>query len=132
MTEPVPEPPVELGILSLTKKGLGVSGDSFDDALISFINSVLSDLTQLGLGPAGGFEIENDTAKWSDFIGSNLLFNAAKSYMIHRVRLMFDPPDNYFTIQAIKEQITKDEWRLNVIREDLLPPPVVEPTLDEM
>lgn len=122
MSETPAEPPVELGILTLTKKALGVSigHDSFDDELILFINSVFSDLTQLGVGPASGFEIEDDTLKWSDFLNGDKRFNGAKSYMVARVRLQFDPPENYAVVNAIKEEIAKAEWRLNVAREDAL------------
>ena len=122
MSETPAEPPVELGILTATKKGLGIPQDhtSFDSELILFINSVFSDLTQLGIGPASGFEIEDATLKWSDFLGGDKRFNAAKAYMVHRVRLMFDIPDNYAVVNAIKEEIAKAEWRLNVAREDAL------------
>lgn len=122
MSETPVEPPVELGILTLTKKALGIpeDHDSFDIELIMHINSVFADLTQLGIGPSSGYEIEDDTKKWSEFLGFDKRFNAAKSYMAHRVRMMFDMPTDYPTINAIKEMISRDEWRLNVAREDAL------------
>lgn len=120
--EPPAEPPVELGILAQTKKALNVAVDdtTFDIDLILFINGVFSDLNQLGIGPNEGFEIEDDTAKWSDFLGKEKRYNSAKSYMINSVRLKFDPPDSYFVVQALKEQIEKDEFRLNFARESML------------
>ena len=45
-------------------------------------------------------------------------------------RLLFDPPQQTFLIEAIKDQLTELEWRLNVNREaveyvDPLPPLVL-------
>lgn len=116
MTVTPPDPPVEQSILSLTKKALGLAPDYnfFDPDIIMHINSVFADLTQLGVGPNTGYEIVDDAALWSDYLAGNKQLNAVKSYMYLRVRLLFDPPDVGFSLTAIKEQIDKAEWRLNV------------------
>ena len=57
-------------ILTSIKKLLGIAEeyDHFDSDLILHINSVFCTLTQLGVGPATGFRIEDDSSIWSDFV----------------------------------------------------------------
>ena len=106
-------------ILDSIKVAVGVvpTDTSFDQEIMMHINSVFSDLTQLGVGPSDGFMIEDNTKTWTNFLGESLLLNNAKSYMTLRVRLMFDGPESRYTIQAIKEQIAQYEWRMNVTSE---------------
>ena len=65
-------------ILTSVKKMLGIAEeyDHFDADLIMHINSVLTILGQLGVGPDEGFFIEDDGAEWTDFVPdmSNLQF----------------------------------------------------------
>lgn len=106
-------------ILDDVKKMCNLAPDdhSFDIDVILHTNSAFTTLTQLGLGPEDGFMIEDATATWDDFIGTNPKFNAVKSYVYLRVRTIFDPPQTSYQIQAMKEQIEQLEWRLNVERE---------------
>lgn len=107
-------------ILTEIKKtlNLGPTDTSFDTDVILHINSVFSILSQVGIGPANGFSIVDDTATWETFLGSdNPLFNNVKSYMYLKVRLLFDPPQNSFTIAAYEKLAQELEWRLNVTRE---------------
>lgn len=87
---------------------------SFDTDIMIHINSTFFDLNQLGVGPVEGFEITDETAVWSDFIGTNKNLNAVKSYIQKRVQLLFDPPGNGFLVEAIKDQINKMEWSFAV------------------
>ena len=48
-----------------------------DDA----INAAFSILTQIGAGPTNGFQITDDTAKWSDFIDDITVINLVKKYI---------------------------------------------------
>jgi hypothetical protein len=89
----------------------------FDLDIITHINSAFSTLTQLGVGPAEGFMIEDATAVWSDFIGDDIQYNSVKSYVFLRVRLLFDPPATSYLIAAYEKQIQELEWRLSVLRE---------------
>jgi hypothetical protein len=112
---------VETSILKSTKKILGIEADytAFDLDVITHINSAFSTLTQLGIGPINGFMIEDDTATWGDFLGtSDLQLNNVKTYVYLKVRLVFDPPQTSFHLQAIKDQIQELEWRINVHREE--------------
>jgi hypothetical protein len=106
-------------ILDDVKKvlGLDTSYTAFDRDVILHINGVFSTLNQLGIGPDDGYMIEDDTATWDAFIGSDLRLNSVKHYVILRVRMLFDVPGTSFAIDAMKEQIRELEWRLNVKRE---------------
>lgn len=112
---------MEKSILTSTKKILGIAEDYvvFDLDIITHINSAFSTLTQLGVGPANGFMIEDDSATWDEFIGeSDFQYNAVKSYIFLRVRHLFDPPSTSYLISAAERQISELEWRLNVHREE--------------
>ena len=89
--------------------------EAFEIDLIIHINTALSILSQLGVGPKGGFSIEDDTATWSDFIGDNPLLSAIKSYVYIRTLLLFDPSRfNTGLINALETKAKELEWRLNV------------------
>lgn len=106
-------------ILTSTKKVLGLAEDytAFDPDITLFINGVFSTLTQLGIGPEGGFSIVDKTTTWDAFYGTNKNYNAVRTYMYLRVRYLFDPPQTSYLVAALKEQIQEHEWRLNTYRE---------------
>lgn len=103
-------------ILTSIKKLLGIEEEytQFDNDIIMHINSVFLNLTQLGVGPAEGFLIEDDTATWEDFIGDSNRLQAVKSYMYLKVKLLFDPPLSSSVIESMNRMIAELEWRLNV------------------
>lgn len=111
-------------ILSTIKELLGYPAEytEFDLQITMHINSVLADLTQLGVGPVGGFSITGSTETWSDFISDNEL-NAVKSYILLRVALLFDPPTNSTVLASYERQVKEWEWRLNVAAETPDTPP---------
>jgi hypothetical protein len=111
-------------ILTSTKKLVGLEADytAFDLDIITHINTVFMTLNQLGLGPANGFMIEDAEAVWHDFIGDEKLLNAVKSYVFLRVRMLFDMPTTSYAIAAFNEQIRELEWRINVLRENVVHP----------
>ena len=113
---------MEQSILKSTKKILGIAEDYdvFDLDIITHINSAFSTLTQLGVGPAEGFMIQDDAAVWTGSTGTNVDFqwNSVKSYVFLRVRMLFDPPQTSYLISASERQIQELEWRLNVHREE--------------
>lgn len=112
---------MEPSILKSVKKVLGLDADytAFDLDVMMHINSVFTILQQLGIGPDTGFAIEDDTATWDTFLGPDPLLNSVRSYVCLRVRMIFDPPQTSFHIDAIKQQIQELEWRLNVQRESV-------------
>lgn len=118
-------PPLESpSILVSTKAALGVPEEhvAFDAMILMHINSVLSTLNQLGVGPNGGIYVTSTNQTWEELIGTDNRLLAAKSYMYLRVKMLFDPPDVGFVITAMKEQIKELEWRLNVDAEPPLVP----------
>ena len=113
---------MEQSILISTKKILGIAEDYtvFDLDIITHINTAFSTLTQLGVGPIEGFMIEDAIEVWTDFdpIDDDRQYNAVKSYIFLRVRLLFDPPTTSYLITATEKQIQELEWRLNTYREE--------------
>ena len=103
-------------ILDSVKKIIGISPDyyAFDQDIIMHINSVFMVLRQLGIGPTEGFSISNRTSTWSDYISDMSLLEAVKTYVGLKVRLIFDPPTNSTLLQAISNNVSELEWRLNV------------------
>lgn len=118
-------------ILTSIKAGLGVpeAHTAFDVELTMHINSVLSRLTQLGVGPAVGYRITDASQTWEEFMGEDLRLNMAKSFMTNQVKMFFDPPEIGFVLTAMKEQIQKDEWLLSETH-DLLVIEALEPIED--
>lgn len=107
-------------ILTSIKKMLGVAEDYdyFDADIIMHINSVFMTLNQLGVGPAEGFSIEDDTSVWTDFIPDVNQLQAVKSYMYLQVKILFDSASlGAATLAAYERQIQQFEWRLNVAAE---------------
>lgn len=106
-------------ILTSTKKIVGLDADytAFDTDIVFHINTAFSTLYQLGIGPDEGFMIEDATAVWADFIGTDKRLSSVKTYVYLRVRLLFDPPGTSYHIGAMKEEIQQLEWRLNVLSE---------------
>ena len=107
-------------ILTSIKQLLGIAqdDDSFNNELVIHINSAISVLTQLGVGPVEGFRITGPDEEWSALIGARLDIENVKSVVYYRVRLAFDPPQNSNITGAINDQIKEFEWRMNVQREN--------------
>lgn len=115
MTDPVIESD---SILDTIKRSLDIATDdsSFDTALVLHINTVFSDLYQLGLGIYGSDEIqiEDSDFGWADAFDSQKNLSMIKSYVYLRVRLIFDPPATGFTTSSMQNQIDKMEWRIKI------------------
>lgn len=105
-------------ILDTTKKMLAIEPDDtgFDLDIITHINSVFTTLQQLGIGPSDGYLIVGKDETWTEFMGADK-FNAVKSYMFLKVRLLFDPPASGFVLTSMEKQATELEWRLTVLQE---------------
>lgn len=102
-------------ILLSVKKLLGINQEmsAFDQDIIININSAISVLTQLGVGPKSGFSIVDDTKTFSDLLGDDLVDeNLAKMYLYYKVRLGFDPPSSSILIENMKSEISEIEWRI--------------------
>lgn len=109
---------IQDSILLLIKKKLGIAPEysAFDEDIITDINTVLFSLNQIGIGNEG-FSIKDETALWSDFLGDSKNYEAVKTYIYLKVRLVFDPPTSSFVIAAMEKQASELEWRLNLRHE---------------
>lgn len=123
-------------ILTEVKKTLNLAAGytAFDEDIKLYINGVFSTLAQLGIGPEIGYAIEDATPTWDDFLGGDLQLNSVKTYMYLRVRMLFDPPQTGFLMEALQKQISELEWRMNTYRESYAwePPPTSEVPVEEL
>lgn len=110
-------------ILSSVKKTMGLAEDytAFDADLVLYINGVLSDLHQIGIGPPQGFQITGKDEEWVQFTSNDMTQNNVKNYVSLRVRLLFDPPESSYAITSFKQQIEQLEWRISEHREEMQP-----------
>lgn len=100
-------------ILGSVRRALG-SDNYFDQDLILHINTVFSKLQQMGVGPEGGFSIEDGSSEWDEFTEDEPVLNMVKSYMVLQVRLLFDiSTASSGLIDTMKQQSAELEWRLN-------------------
>lgn len=106
-------------ILDGTKKLLGLPAeyDPFDQDVIVFINSAFSTLHSLGIGPREAFSITDKASTWPEFIGETKGLESVKEYVYLKVRTVFDPPSNSFTLDAFKQRIDELQFRLYVAAE---------------
>jgi hypothetical protein len=105
---------VASSILTTVKKSLGLveSDESFDPDIVLFINSVLANLNQIGVGPVDGFQIEDKSATWESFLDADPRLNNVKAFVYLKVKLLFDPPATSFAIQAVESQAQELEYRI--------------------
>lgn len=103
-------------ILTTIKKMLGIAEDydDFDIDIIVHINSALSILNQLGVGPEAGFSIKDDATTWDEYIPDRSKIEFVKTYIYMKVRLIFDPPATSALASAMERQVEELEFRLNV------------------
>ena len=108
-------------ILTSIKKLLGLTeeDESFDEDLIMHINSVFTILNQLGVGPNEIYSIDNTEDTWTEFTNNGIEMKMVRSYMYMKVKLMFDPPSNSFTVKSMEAQVQEYEWRLKTMAEEI-------------
>lgn len=101
-------------ILTSVKKILliGEEYTEFDMDIRLHINTVLSNLVQMGIGPAGGFSVVTGEETWKDFVGNNKNVQQIKTLVALKVRTYFDPPQNATHMKALEDQIKELEVRL--------------------
>jgi hypothetical protein len=115
---------METGILKTIRTQLGILPDfkDFDPELLVAINSALMAVSQLGIGPDGGFSISDDTADWADLFDGVSNIEAVKSYIFMKCKLEFDPPGTSFLIAAYERQLSELAFRLMIeVDPDLVP-----------
>ncbi len=125
---------MESSILISTKKILGVAANytAFDLDILTHINTALAILDQLGVGPVGGFYIEDDSSEWTELAIPQNQLSLVRTYIFLKVRMLFDPPTTSYLIEATKNQIDQLEWRLSIFREELVAPLLIPPEVESV
>lgn len=105
-------------MLTSIKSMLGVdeSFAGFDISILSFINSALFTLSQLGFSDATEFIATSETT-WSDLFGESVNLEIIKAYIFFKTKLAFDPPTVSFLLSAIERQIQEYEDRILLMLE---------------
>lgn len=94
--------------------GIDVNDTSFDKELIIHINGALMILNQLGVGPEDGYLIVDKNNTWDEFVPGQKNLEAIKSSVYLKVRLIFDPPQNSFLVNALEKQMAEYDWRITL------------------
>lgn len=107
--------PYNESVLNTVKKLLGIPEDydAFDIDILLHINTVLAIMQQIGAVKPDA-TVESDKTIWSDIIKDSAQYNYARSYIVLKVRLLFDPPQSSAVREAIDKSISEMEWRLTV------------------
>ena len=107
-------------VLNTTKKllGLDADDDSFDSDICIGINSAILTLSQLGLEGKEGFIVTSDEQEWSDYLNDNKLLPMVQQYIHLKTKMSFDPPQNSFVVENLKQIITELEWRIRMVSEN--------------
>lgn len=118
---PIGQVTIHDSILLSIKKMVGLTDiyDVFDEDIITHINTAFFTLNQLGVSDEAPFRISGDNEVWSDYISDENNFDAVKTYIYMKVKLVFDPPASSTVLQAYKDSINEYEYRLNVEAENL-------------
>lgn len=112
---------MDTSILTSIKKLLGITEEYtvFDVDVIMYINSVISILTQLGVGPSSGYSLVTGDETWEDYLGTANVtttnLEIVKAYIAQKVRLLFDPPVSGPAKEALERLTAELEWRINVM-----------------
>lgn len=103
-------------ILNEIKKMLGISEEyeHFNPDIIVGINSAISILHQLGVGPDESFVITGANETWGDYLGDTSKLEFVKQFVYLQTRLVFDPPTNSNVTNSYEKLLEELKWRINV------------------
>lgn len=104
-------------ILNSVKVQLGLDTElnDFDSEILMHINSAITILRQLGVGPEKGFIVTSSEETYDQYLGEGSLETPmVKIYLARKVKLGWDSVNSssYF-INLLKDEIAELEWRLN-------------------
>jgi len=107
---------LEVSILKTIRTSLGILPDfiDFDAELLISINSALTAVSQLGIGPEAGLSISDDTATWDELFDGVTNIDAVKSYILIKCKLEFDPPGTSFLISSYDRQLNELAYRIMI------------------
>ena len=109
-------------VLTEIKKLLGVDEEflHFDTDITLGINTSLATLRQIGADKGEKTVVDKDTT-WEQVLGPEYDFEAAKSYIFLKTRLLFDPPSSSAVIESINKMLAELEWRIFVDSDPVTP-----------
>lgn len=92
---------------------------TFDSVLVLHINGVFMILNQLGLTTATVFNITDASETWDQFLTDpwDEYFTLIYSYVLLKVRMLFDPPTSGILTDSTERQIREFETRINTMVE---------------
>lgn len=101
-------------VLADIKQMLGIeeSSSEFDIDILSAINSALFILWQLGVGVDEQLRI-TESSTWNE-LNTSVSKEVLRDYIYLKVRLVFDPPQSSFIVDAVKDRISELEFRMNI------------------
>ena len=96
----------------------------FDNQILMHINAQIATLRQVGVGPKNGFRVTGSSQQWSDLLtGENDEMNLlVPEFVFLKTKLVFDPPSNSFTCDALSKQADEDIWRIRELAEGRITP----------
>lgn len=98
-------------ILLDVKEFLGYdNGNDFDTEILSYINSSFATLPIQSSAFPINFHVTGETETWDDFIAAGSVQDQIINYVETNVKLIFDPPQNSFTVQNMQKYVDKMEW----------------------
>lgn len=84
----------------------------YDSQIVTFINSALNTVKELGVGPLNGYHITDGGSTWGDLDVSEPLCSSIEEYVKLVTRLAFDPPTNSFLVNLLNDRKNELEWRI--------------------
>ena len=104
-------------ILDITKCECNVApdDDSFDTVLITYINSVIFNLSQIGVIPSSTYTVTSKTDTWTDLGVSNEVLGAVKTYLPKKVHMAFDAPSSTNMYNALDSLIKVNAMFIRII-----------------
>lgn len=107
-------------ILSSIKTMLNIeqSITAFDSELIMHINAAIAELVQGGVGPENGLIITADT-DWDAFSTNPNVVSHSQEYINCKTKLIWDPPANSFTCDALSKRADECYWRAYITADEL-------------
>lgn len=89
----------------------------FDDQICMHINTEIFTLDQLGV--VINHVVVNDETKWAEVIPDIKEFEAIKTWLGLKVRLIFDPPTSSYVMESITSNLNELEFRIQTKADEL-------------
>lgn len=97
--------------------GGGLIDHYFDEQICMHINTEIFTLDQLGV--VINHVVVNDETKWTEVIPDIKEFEAIKTWLGLKVRLIFDPPTSSYVMESITSNLNELEFRIQTKADEL-------------